>query len=346
MTLILQATELCGLIDPDEAVAAVESAYRIHAAATGFGATHTRIHHEGRRLTVHPGGALSHRAAGLFAHYERLDFGTASQGYTVVGRRVYVVYDSESAELLAIILGSLPLFPFDAPDAFGTETAITSAVGTRLLARPDSKTLALLGTGNQARRHLYITSRLFPLQMVRVFSRDAGRVARFCHDMAAWVNIPLSPAASADEAVSGADLVVCATASNVPVLDGRRLAPGAHVTSIVNGNRILVRPGEPPRFRREVDDETVRRAGVICAVMPEQAIKDEQGDLAEPVARGLIRWDDVRDLGKILAGEQAGRTTPDEITLFKQNSDQGIGFMALARLAFERAREHGIGISI
>ncbi len=346
VTLILPAAELVDLISIEDAVTAVEEAYRAHGRMPGFGATHTRIHHEGRRLTVHPGGSLPDRTAGLFAHFERLEFGAASQGYGGVGRRVYVAYDSDSAELLAIILGSLPLFPFDPPDAFGTETAITSAVGTKLLARPDCATLALLGTGRQAQRHLYAMARLFPLHAVRVFSRDPANVARFCRDMAPHVDATLTPTASSDEAVAGADLVVCATASNVPVLDGRRLARGAHVTSIVNGNRIAVRPGEPPRFRREIDDETVRRADVVCAVMPEQAVKDEQGDLAEPVAKGVIGWDDVRDLGKVLAGRELGRTGPEQITLFKQNSDQGVGFMALARLAAERARARGIGIAL
>lgn len=346
MTLLIQSEHLTGLIEIDEAIIAVEDAYRGHGRNPDLGATHTRLHHDGRRLTVHPGGDLTHDAVGLFAHYERLDFGTTSQSYARVGRRVYLAYDSESAELMAIILGSLPLFPFDPADAFGTETAVTSAVGTKLLARPESAVMALLGTGRQARRHLYVMARLFPLREVRVFSRDTANIGRFCRDMAARVTVPLLPAENADKAVTNADLVICATASNVPVLDGRRLSPGSHVTSIVNGNRIAVAPGEAPRFRREIDDETVRRADVICAVMPEQAVKDEQGDLAEPVLKGLIGWSDVRALGRVLTGAQAGRTAGHEITLFKQNSDQGVGFMALARLAFERAREHGIGLEI
>lgn len=346
MTLIIRSEELAGLIALEDAVAAVEAAYRAHAGESGFGAAHTRIHREGRRLTVHPGGSVPDRMAGLFAHFERLEFGTAAQGYAGVGRRIYAAYDTETAELAAILLGSLPLFPFDEPTAFGTETAVTSAVGTRLLARPDSSVMALLGTGRQAQRHLYAMAQSFPLTEVRVFSRQGANVARFCEAMAPHLTPRLIAAGSSDAAVEGADLVICATASNVPVLDGSRLAAGTHVTSIVNGNRIAVRPGEPPRFRRELDDETLRRADVICAVMPEQAIKDEQGDLAEPVLKGLIRWQDVRDLGRVLAGKEPGRTDARQITVFKQNSDQGIGFMALARLALETARTHRIGIEM
>ena len=346
MTLIIRSEDLSGLIAIDDAIDAVANAYRAHAAAPGFGSPHTRIHHDDRRLTVHPGGAIPDRMAGLFAHFERLEFGTAAQNYTGVGRRLYAAYDTDSAELAAIILGSLPLFPFDGPGAFGTETPVTSAVGTRLLARPDSRIMALLGTGRQARRHLYVMDHLFNLDEIRVFSRTPANVAQFCAEMAPHVTTRLVPATDRDDAVTDADLVICATASNVPVLDGNRLSPGAHVTSIVNGNRIAVKPGEPPRFRREIDDDTVRRADVICAVMPEQAIKDEQGDLAEPVMKGLIRWDDVRDMGRVLAGLATGRTDTGQITLFKQNSDQGVGFMALARIALEAARKHGLGIEM
>ncbi|MEX2643335.1 MAG: hypothetical protein WD270_07775 [Acetobacterales bacterium] len=346
MTLIVPSEKLAGLITLESAIDAVAEAYRATARQPGFSATHTRLHYDGRRLTVHPGGSLPDRMAGLFAHFERLDFGTSAQGYTGVGRRVYAAYDTETAELAAVILGSLPLFPFEGVDAFGTETAITSAVGTRLLGRAESRTMALLGTGRQARRHLLAMARLFPLTTIRVYSRDPENVERFCTEMSAYVDVRLVPATGSELAVAGADLVICATASNVPVLNGECLSPGAHVTSIVNGNRIAVRPGEPPRFRREVDDATVRRADVICAVMPEQAIKDEQGDLAEPVLKGLIQWRDVRDLGCILDGTQNGRTDKDQITLFKQNSDQGVGFMALARLALEAAREHGIGVTV
>lgn len=346
MTLIIRGEDLAGLIAIDDAVAAVETAYREHGRTPDFGSVHTRVHHDGRRLTVHPGGALAHRTAGLFAHFERLDFGTAAQGYAGVGRRVYVAWDSESGALLAVVLGSLPLFPFDAADAYGSETAITSAVGTRLLARPDCAVMALIGTGRQARRHLHVMARLFRLRSVRVFSRDAAHVARFCREMEPWAGVPLIPADSAAAAVEGADLVICATASNMPVIDGARLAPGAHVTSIVNGNRIAVRAGEAPRYRRELDDETVARADVVCAVMPEQAIKDGQGDLCEPVEKGLIGWGDVRDLGRVLAGIEAGRTAAGQITLFKQNSDQGVGFMALARLAYETSCRHGIGTTM
>ena len=346
MTLVVKAEDLRGLISPREAIDAVEEAFRSLPQARGFGATHTRLHADGRRATIHPGGSPAHRSVGAFLHFERLDFGAAAQGYDGVGRRLYAAYDSDTADLMVVILGSLPLFAFDPPGAYGTETAITSAVGTRLLARPESRSLALIGTGKQAARHLAVMADLYTLDDVRVFSRDAENRRAFCEKMSGLVAAPLRAVDHVDEAVAGADIVICASASNVPVLDGAKLAPGAHVTSIVNGNKISVRPGEPPRYRRELDDETIRRASLVCAVLKAQGVKDGQGDLSEPVEKGIIGWDDVIDLDEILSGRRPGRTGAREITVFKQNSDQGVGFMALARLAFEKAKAHGVGLEM
>jgi ornithine cyclodeaminase/alanine dehydrogenase-like protein (mu-crystallin family) len=78
----------------------------------------------------------------------------------------------------------------------------------------------------------------------------------------------------------------------------------------------------------------------------QQGIHDEQGDFVEPIARGALRWDDIKDLSSLVARKIAGRTGAKQITLFKQNSDQGVGFMAIARLAHDKARAAGIGIEI
>ena len=73
---------------------------------------------------------------------------------------------------------------------------------------------------------------------------------------------------------------------------------------------------------------------------------DEQADLFEPVANGIISWEAIADLGELVAGKAKGRQSPAEITVFKQNSDQGVGFMALAKLAHDKARAAGRGIEI
>jgi ornithine cyclodeaminase/alanine dehydrogenase-like protein (mu-crystallin family) len=85
---------------------------------------------------------------------------------------------------------------------------------------------------------------------------------------------------------------------------------------------------------------------VFCTVLREQGRKDGQGDLCEPIERGLLSWEKIVDLGPVLAGISPGRRSDDEITVFKQNSDQGVGFMALARLAHDKAKIAGVGLQL
>lgn len=347
MAYLIRADDLQGLITLDEAISAVEQGFREQGEKPTFSLPRMRMLYEDRRLTLHPGGCPNLEVAGTFIHYERFTYTREAQHYAGAGKRVYVAYHSETAELLTIIVGSLPLFDFDREeDRFATETALTSAVGTKYLARADARVMALYGTGRQARRHLITMCAIRPIQKVRVYSRDPNHRRSFCEVMAPHTSAELEAVDHPEKAAEGADLIVCATGSNVPVLFGEWLSPGVHVTSIVGSNKELLAEGLVSRPRREIDDEVVRRADVIVATLLAQAKQDEQGDFMEPIAKGILRWENIRELGPLVAGKAQGRSGPAEITLFKQNSDQGVGFMALARLAYNKARANGLGIEI
>jgi ornithine cyclodeaminase/alanine dehydrogenase-like protein (mu-crystallin family) len=118
------------------------------------------------------------------------------------------------------------------------------------------------------------------------------------------------------------------------------------VTSIVASNKGVLRQGSVSKPRREFDDIVIARADRVIATLKEQAIMDEQADLFEPVERGIISWKQIGDLGELVTGKVPGRQSPAEITVFKQNSDQGVGFMALAKLAHDKAKAVGVGIEI
>src|SRR5207244_4162846 len=149
-----------------------------------------------------------------------------------------------------------------------------------------------------------------------------------------------------ERAARQADLICLATGSNVPVLFGEWLSPGQHVTSIVASNKGVLQQGSVSKPRREFDDTVIARADRVIATLKEQAIMDEQADLFEPVERGIISWEQIGDLGELVASKVPGRQSLNEITVFKQNSDQGVGFMALAKLAHEKAIAAGIGTEI
>ena len=307
-----------------------------------------RLFADDRRLTLHPGGCLNLGASGVHVHYERFQFTTGVQEYTQVGRRVTVLYDAETAELAAIILGNIPLFDFDGDDAFATETSITSGVGTRLLARVDVESAALYGTGRQARRHLKVLCTIRPrLRTVRVYSPNSEHVREFCRLMEPHIApTQLVEAANPEEAARGADVIVTATNSNVPVLFGEWLAPGTHVTSIVGSNKELVPEGSVAHKRRELDDDVLAHASAVVATHRDQAVQDEQGDLFDVVQRGLLSWDGIASLAEVVAGTAPRRSSEREITVFKQNGDQGATYLALARVCYERAKQLGRGIEI
>src|SRR5438477_2447241 len=221
MALLIKAEELKGLISIPEAIAAVRDGFRDQGEKPAYSAPRIRIQHEDRRVSVHPGGCHRLQVTGMFIHVERYTFHGGAQQYESAGRRVYVAYDSETAELKTIIVGSLPLFDEPPEDWFGTETPITSAVGTDILARRDCRVLGLFGTGRQARRHLVTMCHIRPsVEEVRVYSRSADNRATFVERMQPQVRPRLVAVDTAEKAARGADLICLATGSNVPVLFG------------------------------------------------------------------------------------------------------------------------------
>src|SRR4030095_11125935 len=122
MALLIKAEELKGLISIEEAIAAVRDGFCDQGEKPAYSAPRIRIQHEDRRVSVHPGGCHRLQVAGTFIHVERFTFRGGAQQYERAGKRVYVAYDSETAELKTIIIGSLPLFAFDTEaEMFGTE---------------------------------------------------------------------------------------------------------------------------------------------------------------------------------------------------------------------------------
>lgn len=238
MTLLIRAAELKGLISLQEAIAAVRQGFLEQGERPTFSAPRSRVHYEDRRLSMHAGGCHRSNVVGCFLHTERYSFQSGSQRYERAGTRVYVAYNSESAALETIIVGSLPLFDEPEEDWFGTETPITGALGTDILARPDCRVLGLFGTGRQARRHLLVMCAIRPsIEEVRVFSRNPENRQRFVARMQPQVRARITAMESPEAVARGADLICLATGSNVPVLFGAWLSRGQHVTSIVAGGK-------------------------------------------------------------------------------------------------------------
>jgi ornithine cyclodeaminase/alanine dehydrogenase-like protein (mu-crystallin family) len=205
----------------------------------------------------------------------------------------------------------------------------------RALARPDASVLAVLGSGGQAWAHLAATAVVRRLKTVRVYSPDTGHRSAFAERARRELDLAAVPVDSAQAAVESADIVVAATNTSEPVVEGRWLAPGAHIVSIVSGDRRTQ--------RRELDDETMRRAALVVVNSRQAAIDQQQGDLAVPVERGVLTWERMVELADVLAGDAAGRARDEDITVFKNNQGTALQFAAVAPLIYAAAKARGIG---
>src|SRR6185312_5343747 len=158
--------------------------------------------------------------------------------------------------------------------------------------------------------------------------------------------VEIEPVASAKEVVEPVDVVVCATSTNKILFDGDWLHEGQHVTGIIGGNIQLVQGGFLKESRREIDDRTAARADVIATNLRESVVSEKQGDLWTPIEKGLIKLDDIVELGELAAGTRAGRSARSQITYHKNNNGTGAADLAVTMLAYRQARAAGRGLEI
>jgi len=203
-----------------------------------------------------------------------------------------------------------PLVTMDGRLITEMRTAAVSAVATKLLARPEAAVLAILGSGVQARSHLEALRLVRAFREIRVWSpRNARAFAR---------QLGVHAADSAAEAVRGADVVVVATTSRVPVLFGQWLSPGTHINAV----------GAPRPTWRELDDEILRTARIY--VESREAATRESGDI---IAAGRVD----AEIGEVVTGAMRGRESAGELTLFK-SVGVAVEDVVTADLVYRKAR--------
>jgi alanine dehydrogenase len=230
-----------------------------------------------------------------------------------------VLLDPMTGELLAVTDGR-----------YITEarTAAVSAVSVKLLAREGADTLALVGTGVQARSHVEAIGRVRPLSRVRAWSPNPDSRSAFGREMQPRTKARITLCASAREALEGADLVVLATSAREPVVRSEWIADGAHICAVG-----ACRPDQ-----REMDSALVSRGRLF--VDSRAAALTEAGDVLLAMKDGAVNI--VGELGELAAGLVTGRESPDEVTIFK-SLGMAVEDIAAAHLAFVKAAERGLG---
>ena len=314
MALFLNEQEVVQLLPMDECIEALDRAF----ANAGAG----KVDNKPRSRIRMPGGFFHFMAAadggqGVFGYKAYPSF--AGPGGS---KMMVMLYDYQSGELLACL---------EAGRLGQIRTGAASGLATRYMARCGASTVAVIGSGFQARTQLEAVCAARSIEQARVFSRSQERRDDFAKRSSERLGIDVRPVESAQECVEGADIIIAITSAREPVVLGEWLSPGAHVNA-AGGNHWL---------RREVDEAAVLRSEVIVVDSLEQA-KIECGDLMWLEARGTFRWDMAHELQDVVAGRVPGRVSSDGVTLF-ESMGVALEDIAAAELVYRKAKEQGIG---
>lgn len=228
----------------------------------------------------------------------------------------------------------IPLALLDGGELTAIRTAAASALATRELANDDTPVLAVLGTGEQARHHIAALSVVREFDEIRIWGRSADGAQALAERLKADRGLRLQICESAESAVRGAQVVTTVTASTTPVLKGEWLDPGTHVNLV----------GAAVRTAAEADQAVVTRSCFFVDYRP--SAMDQAGELLDAIDAGAITEAHIAgEIGEVLAGQKAGRTREDEITVYKSvgvaAQDLGAGLAG-----WEQARARGVGIEV
>lgn len=233
-----------------------------------------------------------------------------------------MLFSAETGELQAMM---------NASAVTAIRTAAVSGVATDLLAREDAHELAIAGAGVQARTHLAAMSCVRSIERCRIASRTIEHARQLVDEMSDRFPFPLAAVETIEQALADADLIVTATNAKEPVFKREWISPGVHLNVV----------GSSSPKSREVDTATMAAAALF--VDRRESTLNEAGDYLFAASEGAIGPDHIRaELGELLTGSKRGRTSPDEITLFK-SLGLAVEDLAAAAYLYKKAKELNAG---
>jgi len=259
-----------------------------------------------------------------------------------LGAKIVTVYHNNVTKYrLPAVLGTILLldehtgFPIAVMDGgfiTAMRTGAVSGVATKHMARKDAAVGTVFGTGVQAFTQVLAIHEVRPLRRLLTWSIDALEARQsFAGRVSREIGVPVELADDPASAVRQSEIIVLATSAAEPIVDGSWFMPGTHINGI----------GSHTPKTRELDTRTVGRSRVVCDLT--DACRAEAGDFIIPVQAGAWSWDKVAgDLGDVILGKVPGRTSPEEITLFK-SVGLAIQDVSAARAVYDEAVRRGIG---
>lgn len=199
-----------------------------------------------------------------------------------------------------------PLMMFDATEITAIRTAAASALATRLLSRENSERLAIIGSGEQAERHIEAILLVRKIKHISIWSRNESHAGRLAQKISSQYNVPIRLAATAQQAVEKADIICTVTSSATPVVLGEWICTGTHINAV----------GASTPASRELDTRAIALGKLFTDCY--ESIFNEAGDFLFPKKEGAITDEHVKaELGGVLTGQKKGRENEEEITIFK-----------------------------
>lgn len=315
MALFLSENDVEQLLTMPLALEAVEAAHRDLSIGQAFD--------EPRQRTRLPQTTL-HILQGALPQLDAIGYKAYTSNRSGVRFLVYL-YRASSGSLRAVIEA----------DRLGMmRTGAAAGIATRWLARSDAQVAGVFGAGWQAEGHIEALAAVRPLRRVKVFARRTEKLAAFCARMSARLGIEVIAAVSPEDVVRGSDIVSTVTTSATPLFNAEWLSPGTHVNAA--GSNSLI--------RRELGEDVLKRCSPIVVDSVETALR-EAGDLLPWLEKGRLHARELLELGEVICGRHAGRSTDDQITLF-ESQGMAIQDLAVAVHLEELARELGVGIEL
>lgn len=235
------------------------------------------------------------------------------------------LFDSATGALRAIV---------EAECITAVRTAATSAAATKVLARADSRHLAILGAGRIGRLHIEAMLQVLPIEKVTVWNRTPERAESCCQWARQAFGLQAAACPTAREAVEQADVVCTITQAKTPILEGAWLKPGVHINAV----------GACSAQARELDSAAVQRSRIYLD-RRDAALRDG-GDLAIPLAAGELAMENIiGEVGQVMLGQVEGRQNDGQITLF-ESVGIAVEDLAAAALIYRLACEKGVGTEV
>lgn len=305
------------LVTMEDALAAVEEVFGEQGRGQAVNVPRVRVPVKGGILRI-TAAVLSYRG------YYGVKVSSSAVFHSNAGR-MFCLYREHSGELCAVV----QVFAMGA-----LRTGAASGIATKYLANADAAVLGVIGSGRQARTQVDAVCAVRPIREVRVWSTTPAHRNAFCVDLKNTHKVKIVSVDTPEQAVCGSEVLITATTATAPIVQGAWLQPGVHINAI----------GANYEHRRELDSAALAAATFIATDDCEQ-VRYESTDLAAPVAEGVLSWDQVHSLGDVVAGKIKGRSTHEDITLFK-SLGVAIEDVALAARAYEKALKLGIGMAL